>query len=152
MPKLLATGGPKLGQLTQRRNLQAVLPGLHRWALSFDPLDSGRLRQALGMLSSELQSIGVDELDQLTALSLEELLQRLAPLFARSKDVLQLYGIDVDEVASSLRVEVLDSDENSARLRSYLTVFGGEIAFEHELRDSAGQWRLQAFAQTAGAW
>lgn len=124
----------------QRDALQAALPGLQRWAGDTDFLSSTTLRDALTLLTDAVRRSGVQNLDQLKALPLEELLRRADAVLVAAKDAVQLYGIDIDAIADSLRVDVLENDGSTARVRTTVTVFGAPVFTDYDLVLVDGQW------------
>jgi len=124
----------------QRLALLAALPGLQLWATTTDFLNPATLRQALGLLTDAARATGITDLDQFRTLPLEAVLDRASPLLTAAKDAVRLYGIDLDEVADSLRVDVLEIDGERARVRTTVTLFNAPIWNEHELRLVEGRW------------
>lgn len=124
----------------QRDALKAALPGLQQWVGSTDFFNAGTLRDALTLLTDAARRTGIQNLDQLKALPMDELLRRGNGLLAAAKDAVQLYGIDVDAIADSLQVEVLSNDGQTARVRTTVTVFRAPVFGDHELVLVDGQW------------
>jgi len=124
----------------QRAALQSGLPGFQAWAASTDFLDSATLRDALTLLTDAARRTGLTSLEQIRALPLEGLLDRARPVLAAAKDAVQLYGIDVDAIADSLQVDVLENDGRTARVRTTVTLFGAPVWHEHELVLVEGRW------------
>jgi hypothetical protein len=124
----------------QRAALKSVLPGAQRWASQTDFLDSASMRQALTLLTNAGRNIGISSLDQLKALPLEAVLDRAGTLLAATKQAVRLYGIDLNAVADSLRVELLAIDGDTARVRTTITLFDAPVWADHELVLVDGRW------------
>ena len=124
----------------QRAALQGALPGIQQWASSTDFLDSGSLRRALSLVTDAARRTGIDDIDDLKAMPLEAALDRAAPVFAAAKDAVRLYGIDLDAVADSLQVEVLEIEGDTARVRTTVTLFDAPLFAEHDLVLVEGRW------------
>ncbi len=124
----------------QRAALKSVLPGAQRWASQTDFLDSASMRQALTLLTSAGRNIGISNLDQLKELPLEAVLDRAGTLLAATKQAVRLYGIDLNAVADSLRVELLSIDGDTARVRTTITLFDAPVWADHELVLLEGRW------------
>lgn len=124
----------------QRAALKSALPGIQRWASQTDFLDSASMRQALTLLTNAGRNIGITDLDQLKALPLDAVLDRSGSLLAAAKQAVQLYGIDLNAVADSLRVELLAIDGDTARVRTTVTLFDAPLWTEHELVLVEGRW------------
>jgi hypothetical protein len=124
----------------QREVLQAALPGIQHWASATDFLSSATMRDALTLLTDAARRAGIQNLDQLKALPLEEVLHRAGTLLAACKDAVRLYGIDLDAVADSLHVEVLSIDGETARVRTTITLFDAPVWTDHDLVLVEGRW------------
>lgn len=124
----------------QREVLQAALPGIQHWASATDFLSSATMRDALTLLTDAARRAGIQNLDQLKALPLEEVLHRAGTVLAAGKDAVRLYGIDLDAVADSLRVEVLSIDGETARVRTTITLFDAPVWTDHDLVLVEGRW------------
>lgn len=137
----LAVASPE-SELTeeQRAVLQDALPGIQHWASSTDFLSSTTMRDALTLLTDAARRAGIQNLDQLKALPLEEVLHRAGTVLAAAKEAVRLYGIDLDAVADSLQVEVLAIDGETARVRTTITLFDAPVWTEHDLVLVEGRW------------
>jgi hypothetical protein len=124
----------------QRAALQSVLPGFQQWASSTDFLDAATARDAVTLMVDAARRTGITSLDQLRALPLEGVLDRARPVLAAAKDAVQLYGLDINAIADSLVVDVLDNDGQTARVRTTVTLFGAPVWHEHELVLVEGRW------------
>jgi hypothetical protein len=124
----------------QRKALENAMPGLQRWATSTDLLSSNTMRNALTLLTDAARRTGITDIDQIKALPLEGVLERAGPMLVAAKDAVRSYGIDLDAVADSLRVEVLDQGRDTARVRTTVTVFGAPVSAEHDLVLVEGHW------------
>lgn len=124
----------------QRLMLQTALPGVQQWVSSTDFLSADRLREALELLTDAARATGIDELDDLNSLSLEEALDRASPVLTAAKKAARLYGVDLDAMADSLQVEVIAMEGDTAQLRSTVQVFGAPLWHEYEVRLVEGRW------------
>ena len=124
----------------QRAALRTALPGLQQWVTTTDFLSSQSMRQALTLISNAARNTGVANLDQLKMLSFEELLAKAGSVLAASKQAIRIYGLDLDQIADSIDVQVLDIEGATARVRTTVTVFDAPIATEHELVLVDGRW------------
>jgi hypothetical protein len=124
----------------QRLALQSALPAVQQWAATTDFLDAATLRDALTLLSDAARRSGIGSIDQLKALPLEGVLDRARPMLAAAKDAVELYGLDLDAIADSLQVEVLENDGATARVRTTVLLFGAPVWHEHDLVLVEGRW------------
>ena len=124
----------------QRAALQQAFPAIQQWASTTDFLSSDTLRRALTLLTNAARSAGISDLDQLKAMPLEAVLGRARPILVAAKQAVKLYGIDLDQVANSLNVEVLAIAGETARVRTTITLFNAPVWHEHDLVLVEGRW------------
>jgi hypothetical protein len=124
----------------QREALRSAMPGIQRWATSTDFLSTETLRRSLTQLTDAARRVNITDIDQLKALPLEGVLERANPVLAAAKEAVRNYGIDLDAVADSLKVDVLERGQDTARVRTTVTVFGAPVWAEHDLVLVEGHW------------
>ncbi len=124
----------------QRAALQSALPGIQKWAAETDFLSSISLRQALSLFADAARNTGVRSIDELKMLSFEQALAKAGTLLAASKQALYIYGLDLNAIADSLRVETLKQEGQTARVRTTITVFDAPISSEMDLVLLEGRW------------
>jgi hypothetical protein len=139
MQMAVATPDSKLTD-EQRDTLKKALPGIQYWASSTDFLSAEVMRDALTLVTDAARRTGITDLDQLRAMPLESVLDRAGAVFMAAKDAVRLYGIDLDAVADSLQVDVLDIDGDTARVRTTITVFNAPVWADHDLVLVDGRW------------
>lgn len=124
----------------QREALRSALPGVQRWATTTDFLSSQAVRQALTLLTDAARRTGITSLDQLKMMSFEQTLDQAGNLLTAAKQALRIYGLDVDAITDSLRVEVLAIEGQTARVRTTVTLFDAPVSKEIELVLVDGRW------------
>lgn len=124
----------------QRAALRDAAPGIQAWLESTDFLDTATLRQALTLITDAARSANIRELDDVRKLTLEGVLDRAGPVLAATKRAALLYGLDLNRMADSLQVEVIERDAETAKVRTTVDVFGAPVSIEHELELVEGRW------------
>jgi len=120
--------------------LRMALPAIEHWLSVTDFFSPDLARAALTAVADGVRATRIDSLDGLRRLSLDQLLQRASGVLAAAKEAVVVYGIDLDAIASSLQVEVLEIEGDRARVRTTIEVFDAPIAAEHELVRIEGRW------------
>lgn len=124
----------------QRAALRMAVPGIEQWAKSTDFLSSASMRRALTLVTDAARSTGIYRIEDVQQLSLEQALGQASSILVAAKQALRIYGLDLDEIADSLYVEVLDVDGHTAKVRTTVTVFNAPISKEMELTLVEGRW------------
>lgn len=124
----------------QRAALTQALPKIQAWASSTDFLSAETMRDALTLVTAAARRTGINDLDQLRALPLEALIERAGGVFVAAKDAVSLYGIDLDQVAQTLQVDVLQLEGSDARVRATVKLFDAPLSAEFDLVLVDGRW------------
>jgi hypothetical protein len=129
-------------ELTEAQKAQATqfMNGLGAWASTTDFSDPTLLRQALTALAGGLRATGIQSLEEVHALSFDELLVRTGHALRGFKQALAVYGLSLDELADSVQTELLSETGDRARVRVSYTLFGTPLSFESELERRDGRW------------
>ncbi|SDD59810.1 hypothetical protein [Aquimonas voraii] len=131
----------------QRAMLKAALPGIEAWVIQTDFFSVDTLRQALTLVADAARRTGISELEQFKMLSFEQVLGHGGRMLAAGKQAVKLYGIDLDAIASTARMDVLEVDGDEARVRTTFTVFDAPLHFEQTLVQVDGRWYTREAAR-----
>lgn len=124
----------------QRAMLKRALPGIEAWVIETDFFSVDTLRQALTLVADAARRTGISDLDQIRMLSFEQLLAHGGRMLGAGKQAVKLYGIDLDAIVSTARMEVLEVEGDEARVRTTVTVFDAPLHFEQSLVLVEGRW------------
>lgn len=125
---------------TQKAQALAVINGMQGWAMQTDFADAGKLRSALTHISEAVTATGITTLDQVHALKFEEALAKGSIVFVGLKKALGEYGLNLDEMADTMKVEVVSETGDVAKVKSSFKLFGQEISSESEMVKKEGGW------------
>jgi hypothetical protein len=131
----------------QRAMLKRALPGIEAWVIETDFFSVDTLRQALTLVADAARRTGISDLDQIRMLSFEQLLTHGGRLLGAGKQAVKLYGIDLDAIVSTARMEVLEVEGEEARVRTTVTVFDAPLHFEQSLVLVEGRWYTKEAAR-----
>jgi PAS domain-containing protein len=124
----------------QRTMLKAALPGIENWVIATDFFDPATLRQALSLLVDAARGTGISSIDQIKMLSFDQALRRAGQMLTAGKQAVKLYGLDLDAIIASTRVELIEREGERARVRATVTAFNAPISTELELSLVEGRW------------
>lgn len=129
-------------ELTEEQKAQATqfMNGLSAWASKTDFTDPALLRQSLTALAEGLRATGIQTLEEARALSFDELLNRVGQALGGFKQALAVYGFSLDEMADSVRTELVSEDGNNARVKVSYALFGTPLSFESDMERVDGRW------------
>jgi hypothetical protein len=124
----------------QREALRKALPGALSWLGATDFLSADSMRRTLTVFVDAARRTGITDIDQLKSLPLEGLIERASPMLAATKEAARGYGLDLDAIAASMKVDVIERGHDTARVRTTVTLFGAPVWAEHDLVLVEGHW------------
>lgn len=133
---------PENKDLTEAQKAQALamINGVQGWAMKTDFADAGKLRAALTDISEAVAATGVTSLDQIKAMKFEDALAKGSIMFVGVKKALNQYGLNIDEIADTMKVEVLSQTGDVAKVKTSFSFFGAPISAESEMVKVDGGW------------
>ncbi len=136
------TGVRQSTRLAPDEKVQALkaLAALGGWAARTDWLDPARVEKVLGVLVGTAQAMPFRTLDQALALPYVPAMQALGRLWSGFKQALAVYGLSIDVILDTARIEVLSDDGNVAVVRTTFDVLGTPIVRENTLIRQDGRW------------
>jgi hypothetical protein len=124
----------------QKAQMGQMLTGLQQWAMGTDFADPARLRQALEALKAGVAESGIKSVDDLNALSYEQMLAKAGPVLGGVKSALSAYGLDVNAVLASVKPSLISMEGDAAKVKIDYTLFNTPLSMETELTRKDGFW------------
>jgi hypothetical protein len=139
---MLLSGIQENQELTaeQKSQAAAMVEALEDWVSSTPFTDRTRVRQALTHLVDSARALGVSELDQLRALSLDEALAKGGIAWDGASKALAVYGLSIDEALASTRAETVTTDGDTAVVRVSSQFLGKPLSTDVEMVRVDGRW------------
>lgn len=129
-------------ELTAEQKAQATqfMNGLGGWANKTDFSDPAMLRKALTALADGLRATGITKLDDIKALNFDQLLEKGGVAFGGAKNALAVYGFSLDQIADSVKAEMVSEAGDMAKVKVSYALFDAPMSFESELKKVDGKW------------
>ena len=124
----------------QRDESAAVVAALEQLLVNNDFTDPKRAREAIDILCRTARSLEVDSLQTLNALEFDELVAKGDVALAGVKEILALYGLEIDAWLDSVEAETIEEKDGHARVRVSYEVLGMQQDTELELDFVDGRW------------
>ncbi len=125
----------------QRADAQVVLGELATLFSDDGLTDPDKARQAIALTCAAVRATGVTSFQEFRALEFEQLLDRSSGLLAASKEVLALYGVDLDAWCASVQAETLSRQGDTAVVSVRYEVLGTVQQTEAPLMLRDGRWQ-----------
>ncbi|HEY5612178.1 MAG TPA: hypothetical protein VIK70_01160, partial [Lysobacter sp.] len=126
----------------ERDHYIQLVGALSQWGKRAPLADTKRAKAAIPKLVSAARLTGLAREGSYERLGMDRSLRRLGPFFARFKQVLRDYGLDLDAALDSVRVDLAEQTGDTARLRLRYTIAGHEIDAYVRAQRIEGSWYL----------
>ena len=124
----------------QKAQATAFMNGLSGWLGKTDFADPALMRKSLTALADGMRATGSTKLDDIKALSFDELLAKFGPAVGGVKNALAAYGFSLDAIADSVKTEIVSEAGDTAKLKVSYALFDAPMSFESEMQKVDGKW------------
>lgn len=124
----------------QPSGTDALVQGLVGQLRSVDIGDEKKLKSALEIVTSCARDLDLDDTDDVQSLDLDDAFEKLGLVLEASKGVLDLYGIEIDQVLESVDVSVLSEADGKASVQVAYDLFGKAQKATVEMIERDGRW------------
>jgi hypothetical protein len=124
----------------QKRQATQFVDAVGGWLASVKLTDRELAKSAIAKAVAAARRLELTELEQVNALSFEQAMAKAGILFGGFKDVLAVYGFDIDKSLDSTQVEVLKQEADSARVKVSYQVLGQTIVGEQDMVRQQERW------------
>jgi hypothetical protein len=127
----------------ERAHYAQLVAALSRWGQKAPRGDPQRARRTIPQLVAAARQTGLaGGPDTFRQLGMQRSLERFGPFFARFKQVLTTYGLDVDADLASARATLVERDGDRGRVRLDYTLAGQKIEAHLAVERHDGHWYL----------
>ena len=125
----------------ERAHYVQLVAALGRWGQSAPLGDVQRARKAIPQLVAAARQTGLaGGPERFQASGMDHSLERLGPFFARFKQVLSVYGLDVDASLAATEATLISQTGDRARVQLRYTLAGQPIQAQLDMERVDGRW------------
>jgi hypothetical protein len=135
----------------QRQKAARVIDVISRHLLTHDVTDVEAARKAVAILCRTARALELRTLEQVYELPIDGLLARGNLALRGLKEVVALYGVNVDQWLDSVEAETLSTSGETAKVRVSYAFLGLEESTEEEMRLVEGRWVSKKTAERGSA-
>lgn len=125
---------------SQKQHASDVIGAIAGWVTTAPLADRDKARQAIGVAVRTARGLGIESADEMQALNFEQAMRKGGEIGGGFKQVLALYGLDLDASLDSVKTENLARNGDQARVRVNYTLAGNPISFEMDMVRQDGGW------------
>ena len=143
---MLATMAPMFaaGAIEEAGNPEeaaTMIAGVSTKLAAIDIGNPDKAKAAIAIVCNAARSLETKTVDEIASLELDAILSKGDLVFDAFVRLLDVYGLEIDEVLDSVRIETASSTDSSAELHVSMSVFGLEVdAFPVLMKRVDGRW------------
>jgi len=129
-------------EFTPEQKVQATqtLDAIAKWLGETNFGDRERARRAVEVAVATAREVDLQTLEQVHALSFEQMLQKAGVAFVGIKDLLAVYGFGLDGIFDSVGAELVSEQGDTALVKVNYRMFEQPLSFQTEMTRVDGRW------------
>ncbi|MCA1714971.1 MAG: hypothetical protein LC715_07665, partial [Gammaproteobacteria bacterium] len=135
----------------ERHHYAQFIEAISRWGVSAPLGDPQRARRAIPHLAAAARSTGLQTQADFARAGMAASLRRLSPFLRTAKQVLDGYGLRLDDSLGELQAGLLRQTGDTAQVRMRYTLGGHPIDTVIEVERHGGRWYLSDYLRHAEA-
>jgi len=124
----------------QKQQAQALLDSVAKWAQATRFTDPALVKSAIAIMCKAARDMNLKSVDDARALSYDQAMQKGGIVLGAVKQVLAVYGLNVDKALDSIKVEPVASSGDTAKVKVTYTAFEQTFATDNDLVRVNGKW------------
>jgi hypothetical protein len=125
---------------SEKEQADSVIDTLSVWVKETRFTDPVLVKQALTVVSDTAKKLDLKTLDQARALTFEQASPKFKIAFDGLKGVFEVYGFSINQTLSTVKVEELSRDNDTARLKVSYSLMGTPLETTTEMDRIDGRW------------
>ena len=143
----------------QKTQVSQLLDATAKWAQTTKFTDPTLVKSAIAVVCKTARDLNLKSVDEARALSYEQGMQKAGIVLGGVKQVLAVYGLNMDKALDSVKVQTVTATGDTAKVKISYTAFDTPFSTESDLvrvdgkwygRDAIDKWKKHA-TEIAGA-
>ncbi len=124
----------------QKAQAQDLLTATAQWAQTTKFTDPALVKAAIADICKTARALNLKSLDEARALSYDQAMQKAGIILAGIKQVLAVYGLDMDKTLDSVKIESETVAGGAAKVKVTYTAFGKPFTTQAQMVQVDGRW------------
>ncbi len=124
----------------EKKQATQLLDGIANWLSTVNFGDRDLARQAIAKAVATARALDLQTLEQAQALEFEPAMAKAGIVFSGIKDILAVYGLNVDAALASVDSSVVSEQGDSARVKIAYRLFDKPLEVEADMVRRDGRW------------
>jgi len=124
----------------QKQQASAMIDAAAKWAQQTKFTDPTLVKNAIAAICKTARDLNLKTIDEARALTYDQAMQKAGIVLAGVKQVLAVYGLNLDKSLDSAKFETLATTGDTAKVKVTYTAFDKPFATESDLVKVDGRW------------
>jgi hypothetical protein len=125
---------------SQKQQAVAIVEATGKWAQSVKFTDPVLVKQAIAAVCKTARDLNLKTIDEARALTYDQAMQKAGIVVAGLKQVLGVYGLNMDKALDSVKTETVSTTADAAKVKVTYTAFDQPFTTESDLTRVDGKW------------
>jgi hypothetical protein len=124
----------------QKQQAQVLLDSVAKWAQATHFTDPALVKSAIAIVCKAARDLNLKSIDEARALTYDQAMQKAGVVLGATKQVLGVYGLNVDKALDSIKVEPVTTAGDTAKVKVTYTAFDQTFSTDNDLVRVSGKW------------
>ena len=124
----------------QKKQAEDLLDATAQWAQTTKFTDQALAKSAIAEICKTARALDLKTIDAARSLDFDQAMQKAGIVLGGVKSVLAVYGLNIDKVLDSIKVEPENTSGDTARVKITYTAFDKPFSTEAEMVKVDGRW------------
>jgi len=124
----------------QKQQISQLLDATAKWAQTTKFTDAALVKSAIAVICKTARDLNLKSVDEARALTYEQGMQKAGIVLGGVKQVLAVYGLNMDKALDSVKVQTVATTGDTAKVKISYTAFDTPFSTESELVRVDGKW------------
>jgi len=125
---------------SQKQQAGALIDATAKWAQATKFTDPALVKNAIAAICKTARDLNLKTIDDARALTYDQAMQKAGIVLGGLKQVLAVYGLNMDKALDSVKVETVSTTGDAAKVKVTYTAFEQPFATESDLVKVDGRW------------
>ena len=125
---------------SQKQQATAMIDATGKWAQQTKFTDPALVKSAIGAICKTARDLNLKSIDEARALSYDQAMQKAGIVLGGLKQVLAVYGLNVDKSLDTVKVETVSTVGDTAKVKVTYTAFEQPFTTDSDLVKVDGRW------------
>lgn len=124
----------------QKQQATAMIDALAAWVQNAKFFDREHARAAIGHVVSTARGLELTSLEQVEALDFDAAMAKAGQVYLGVSKALAVYGLDLDATLASVKAEVVEQQDDLAKVKVSYSLFNQPLSFETRMVRRNDRW------------